>query len=71
MFAEANFAQPLLDQFDIVAWDPRGTGLSEPPIDCFSDYDHFFASSDITPDDAAGTTGTRRLGRGVHGGLRR
>jgi pimeloyl-ACP methyl ester carboxylesterase len=51
LFAEANFGQQLLDHFDIVAWDPRGTGLSEPKIDCFSDYDHFFASSDITPDD--------------------
>src|SRR4051812_19064367 len=51
-FAEANFGQALLDHFDIVAWDPRGTGFSEPKIDCFSDYDHFFASSDITPDDA-------------------
>src|SRR3954465_3939413 len=51
LFAEANFGQALLDHFDIVAWDPRGTGFSEPKIDCFSDYDHFFASSDITPDD--------------------
>jgi len=53
LFAAANFGQDLLDHFDIVAWDPRGTASSKPPIDCFSDYDHFFASSDITPDDAA------------------
>src|SRR4051794_946430 len=52
LLAEANFGQSLLDHFDIVAWDPRGTGLSEPKVDCFSDYDHFFASSDVTPDTA-------------------
>jgi pimeloyl-ACP methyl ester carboxylesterase len=53
LFAEANFDQPLLDHFDIVAWDPRGTGESEPKIDCIDDYDHFFAAGDITPDDEA------------------
>jgi pimeloyl-ACP methyl ester carboxylesterase len=53
IFAESNFGQELLDHFDIVAWDPRGTGASEPKIDCIDDYDHFFANGDITPDDAA------------------
>ncbi|MEP7048300.1 MAG: alpha/beta hydrolase [Ilumatobacteraceae bacterium] len=53
LYAEQNFGQPLLDHFDIVAWDPRGTGESEPTIDCIDDYDHFFATGDITPDDAA------------------
>jgi pimeloyl-ACP methyl ester carboxylesterase len=53
IFAEANFGQELLDHFDIVAWDPRGTGASEPKIDCIDNYDHFFATGDITPDDAA------------------
>ncbi len=53
IFAEANFGRPLLDHFDIVAWDPRGTGLGEPKIDCIDDYDHFFATGDITPDDSA------------------
>jgi pimeloyl-ACP methyl ester carboxylesterase len=53
LFAEQNFDQTLLDHFDIVAWDPRGTGLSTPPIDCTDDYDHFYANGDITPDDAA------------------
>jgi pimeloyl-ACP methyl ester carboxylesterase len=53
LFAEANFDQPLLDHFDIVAWDPRGTGMSTPAIDCTDDYDHFFATGDITPDDVA------------------
>ncbi len=53
LLAELNFGQPLLDHFDIVAWDPRGTGLSEPAIDCIDDYDHFYASGDISPDDQA------------------
>jgi pimeloyl-ACP methyl ester carboxylesterase len=55
LFAEQNFGQDLLDHFDIVAWDPRGTGKSQPHIDCIDSdkYDHFFASGDITPDDSA------------------
>ncbi len=53
VFAELNFGQALLDHFDIVAWDPRGTGSSNPPIDCIDDYDHFYAAGDITPDDQA------------------
>jgi pimeloyl-ACP methyl ester carboxylesterase len=53
VLAESNFGKPLLDHFDIVAWDPRGTGLSEPPIDCIDDYDHFYATGDISPDDQA------------------
>jgi pimeloyl-ACP methyl ester carboxylesterase len=52
--AEQIYDQSLLDRFDIVAWDPRGTGQSEPHIDCISDYDRFYASGDITPEDAAG-----------------
>ena len=44
------FDEELLDHFDIVAWDPRGTGKSEPFIDCTDDYDHFFAEADITPE---------------------
>ena len=46
------FSPDLIDRFDIVGWDPRGTGLSDPAIDCITDYDHFYASGDITPDDA-------------------
>jgi pimeloyl-ACP methyl ester carboxylesterase len=53
VFAESNFGQSVLDHFDVVAWDPRGTAESEPPIDCTEDYDHFFATPDVTPDDAA------------------
>ena len=46
-------ARTLLERFDIVGWDPRGTGLSEPAIDCIDDYDAYFAGTDITPDDDA------------------
>ena len=51
--AEQIYGAGILDRFDIVGWDPRGTGQSEPHIDCTDDYDHFFASGDITPDTDA------------------
>jgi pimeloyl-ACP methyl ester carboxylesterase len=50
---EFYFSQTLIDRFDIVGWDPRGTGLSEPAIDCIDDYDRFFSTTDITPDNDA------------------
>jgi pimeloyl-ACP methyl ester carboxylesterase len=50
LFAEGVYSETLLEHFDIVGWDPRGTGLSEPAIDCIDDYDRYFASTDITPD---------------------
>ncbi len=53
IYADQVYDQPLLDSFDIIGWDPRGTGLSTPAIDCFDDYDHFFTGTDITPDDEA------------------
>jgi pimeloyl-ACP methyl ester carboxylesterase len=53
IYADQIYNQPLLEAFDIVGWDPRGTGLSEPAIDCVDDYDRFYASLDITPDDDA------------------
>ena len=51
--AEAIYGPELLERFDIVGWDPRGTGLTTPAIDCIDDYDRYFATTDITPDDAA------------------
>jgi pimeloyl-ACP methyl ester carboxylesterase len=51
--AEGIYGKTLLAHFDIVAWDPRGTGLSTPALDCVSDYDHFFNTTDITPDTPA------------------
>ena len=53
VYADQVYGSDLLDRFDIIGWDPRGTGLSEPAIDCTDDYDRFYASLDVTPDDAA------------------
>ncbi len=52
IFADQIYHEPLLERFDIVAWDPRGAGESRPAVDCVDDYDHYFAGTDITPDDA-------------------
>ena len=49
-YADQIFSASIIDRFDIVAWDPRGTGQSIPAIDCTDDYDYFFAGGDITPD---------------------
>ena len=51
--AEFIYSPDLLDRFDIVGWDPRGTGVSEPFIDCIDNYDEYYAGTDITPDDDA------------------
>ena len=53
IYADQVYGSDLLERFDIIGWDPRGTGLSEPAIDCTEDYDRYYASLDITPDDAA------------------
>jgi pimeloyl-ACP methyl ester carboxylesterase len=49
--AEFAFSPDLLERFDVVAWDPRGTGESA-PVDCVDDLDPYFAP-DPTPDDQA------------------
>lgn len=51
--AGSIFSTDLLDRFDILGFDPRGTGRSEPAIDCIDDYDDYFAGGDITPDTEA------------------
>jgi pimeloyl-ACP methyl ester carboxylesterase len=43
------FPSGVLEHFDVVGWDPRGTGASA-PIDCLDDLDPFFAA-DHSPDD--------------------
>jgi pimeloyl-ACP methyl ester carboxylesterase len=53
LFADQIYGAELLERFDIVGWDPRGTGNSEPAIDCVDDYDRYTAGVDITPDDQA------------------
>lgn len=44
------YSSSILDAFDVVGFDPRGTGKSEPAIDCVDDYDRWFTGGDITPD---------------------
>lgn len=53
IYATQVYSQTLTDRFDIVGWDPRGTGLSTPAIDCIDDYDRFYTGVDITPDTPA------------------
>ncbi len=52
--ANAWFASDIVERFDIVSWDPRGAGQSA-GVDCIDgdQYDHFFASTDITPETPA------------------
>ena len=51
--ADRVFREPLLRGFDIVGFDPRGTGDSS-PVDCLSDSDlDDYIGSDPDPDDAA------------------
>lgn len=53
--ATSWFGDEITDNFDVIGWDPRGTGQSEGLVDCIDDdeYDRFFSSLDITPDDDA------------------
>ena len=44
------FSSDLLDRFDIIAWDPRGTGESTPAVDCVDSYDEYFGL-DSPPDN--------------------
>ncbi len=55
LYAPFQFDLPLLRSFDIIGWDPRGTGASEPPIECIGDedYDRMYAEIDSTPDSEA------------------
>ena len=47
--ATSYFSGALLDRFDIIGWDPRGTGESTPFVDCVDNYDEYFAV-DPTPE---------------------
>jgi pimeloyl-ACP methyl ester carboxylesterase len=51
--AASRFDRALRERFDIVGWDPRGTGESDPAVDCIDDYDTYFTAVDNTPADAA------------------
>ncbi|MBB6627617.1 alpha/beta fold hydrolase [Nocardioides sp. KIGAM211] len=51
--AKDVFRQPLLDHFDIVGFDPRGTGQSD-PVDCLSDAAlDTYVAGDPNPDTPA------------------
>ena len=50
-YADYYYSETLLDRFDIVGWDPRGTGGSIPSIDCVDDLDPYF-SVDPSPDSS-------------------
>ena len=51
--AELAFGDPLLDHFDIVGFDPRGTGASN-PVDCLTDAQlDRSTATDPTPDTEA------------------
>jgi len=47
--ASYYFSTDITDHFDIIAWDPRGTGKSTPAVDCVDDYDEYFGI-DSPPD---------------------
>jgi pimeloyl-ACP methyl ester carboxylesterase len=51
--AEYYFSQDLLDRFDIIAWDPRGTGESTPAVNCVDTFDEYFGldSPPETPEE--------------------
>jgi pimeloyl-ACP methyl ester carboxylesterase len=52
--ARLEFPAAILDRFDIVGFDPRGAGASQPALNCMSgpQLDTFFATDD-EPSDAA------------------
>jgi pimeloyl-ACP methyl ester carboxylesterase len=51
--APLAFRSQLLDRFDVVGFDPRGTGDSD-PVDCLTDEElSAFLAADPDPDDAA------------------
>jgi pimeloyl-ACP methyl ester carboxylesterase len=53
--ATSWFGDELTDRFDVVSWDPRGTGDGDHAVDCIDDdqFDEFYNLPDITADDDA------------------
>jgi len=51
--AQYYFSQDLIDHFDIIAWDPRGTGESTPAVNCVDTFDKYFGldSPPETPEE--------------------
>ena len=71
--AASWFPPEITDRFDVVSWDPRGTGESGASVDCIDDseYDRFFAEPDLTPDDDAERQENIDIARGVRRAVRR
>jgi pimeloyl-ACP methyl ester carboxylesterase len=44
------YSEGIIDRFDVVGFDPRGTGDSTPAVDCVDEYDPYFGL-DPSPDD--------------------
>jgi pimeloyl-ACP methyl ester carboxylesterase len=51
--AQYYFSQDLIDHFDIIAWDPRGTGETTPAVNCVDTFDEYFGldSPPETPEE--------------------
>jgi pimeloyl-ACP methyl ester carboxylesterase len=51
--AQYYFSQELIERFDIIAWDPRGTGESTPSVNCVDSFDEYFGldSPPETPEE--------------------
>ena len=47
--ASYYFSETLLNRFDIIGWDPRGTGLTTPAVDCVDSFDEY-VGLDSPPD---------------------
>ena len=39
------FSRDIIDSFDIVGWDPRGTGTASDAVDCIDDYSTYFTEA--------------------------
>ncbi|MFM8901989.1 MAG: alpha/beta hydrolase [Actinomycetota bacterium] len=50
--AQYYFSAELLSRFDVIGWDPRGTGKSTPAVNCIEEYDEYFGI-DSTPETRA------------------
>jgi pimeloyl-ACP methyl ester carboxylesterase len=63
--AQGYFGSPLLEHFDVVGFDPRGTGRSD-PVDCLSDADlDDYLAADPAPTTPQETSAFMREVRGL------
>ncbi len=65
--ADQIYGAELLAAFDIIGWDPRGTGDSEPFIDCVDDYDPYFGietGANTLPEEAIIQDAARQFAAG-------